>query len=316
LPPRCYLQAMSIIYAGMEVPCSLLKKIWPVINNYFSQQAHLPYVGHVGLWMLTFVVAPLMIILYFSFLRAGSFGQVLPGFTLENYIFVFKGAHGLILLRSFYYAFLTNLICILLGYPLAYWIVYYGGRWKTLFIFLIIIPSWTSYLIRLYALRTLIGHTGLINTALINIGLINAPVEFLYTQPAVILGLVYSWLPFMVLPIYASLVGLDQSLLEAADDLGARPVEKFFTVTLPLTKGGVFAGTILVFIPAFGEWLVPMLMGGAKVMMAGSLVEHYFITTGNIPAGAAMAALITATVLLVIYLSVKLGGKEVLERIT
>ncbi len=294
----------------------MLKKTWTALANYLSQQAHLPYVGHVGLWMIIFVIAPLMIILYFSFLRAGNFGQILPGLTLENYIFVFKGAHGLILLRSFYYAFLTNLICILIGYPLAYWIVYYGGRWKTFLIFLIVIPSWTSYLIRLYALRTLIGNTGLINTTLIDLGLISTPIEILYTQPAVIMGLVYSWLPFMVLPVYASLIGLDQSLLEAADDLGAKPIEKFFTVTLPLTKGGVFAGTILVFIPAFGEWLVPKLMGGAKVMMVGSLVEHYFITTGNIPAGAAMAALITATVLLVIYLSVKLGGKEVLERIT
>ncbi len=294
----------------------LLKKTWAALLKYLSQQSHLPYVGHVGLWMIVFVLAPLIIILYFSFLRAGSFGQILPGFTLDNYISVFKGTHGLILLRSFYYAFLTNLICILIGYPLAYWIVYYGGRWKTLLIFLIIIPSWTSYLIRLYALRTLIGNTGLINTALQNIGLIGAPIEFLYSQQAVIMGLVYSWLPFMVLPVYASLIGLDQSLLEAADDLGARPFEKFFTVTLPLTKGGVFAGTILVFIPSFGEWLMPMLMGGAKVMMAGSLVEHYFITTGNIPAGAAMAALITATVLLIIYLSVKLGGKEVLERLT
>ncbi len=294
----------------------MLKKTWTALAYYLSQQAHLPYVGHVGLWMIVFVIAPLLIILYFSFLRAGTFGQILPGLTLDNYIFVFKGAHGLILLRSFYYAFLTNLICILIGYPLAYWIVYYGGRWKTFLIFLIVIPSWTSYLIRLYALRTLIGNTGLINTTLIDLGLISTPIEILYTQPAVIMGLVYSWLPFMILPVYASLIGLDQSLLEAADDLGARPIEKFFTVTLPLTKGGVFAGTILVFIPAFGEWLVPKLMGGAKVMMAGNLVEHYFITTGNIPAGAAMAALITTTVLLVIYLSVKLGGKEVLERIT
>jgi spermidine/putrescine transport system permease protein len=285
-------------------------------RSFLSEQAHLPYVGHVGIWMIIFVIAPLLIIIYFSFLKIGPFGQILTELTLSNYASAFKGSHGIIILRSLYYALLTNIICILIGYPLALWIVTNGGRWKTFLIFMIIIPSWTCYLIRLYALRTMIGNTGLINTTLINIGLISSPIDFLYTPFAVIFGLVYSWIPFMILPIYASLLGLDPSLLEAADDLGANPLVKFFTITLPQTKGGVFAGTILVFIPAFGEWLVPMLLGGAKVMMAGSLVEHYFTTMGNIPAGSAMAAMITAVVLLVIYLSVKLGGKEVLERLT
>jgi len=295
---------------------SFLKNINNRFISIFSGQAHLPYVGHVGIWMILFVVAPLLIIIYFSFLQTGPFGQIISEFTINNYASVFKGTHGIIILRSLNYALLTNIICILIGYPLALWIVNYGGRWKIFLIFLIIIPSWTCYLIRLYALRTMIGNTGLINTALNNLGLISSPIEFLYTPYAVIFGLVYSWIPFMILPIYASLVGLNPALLEAADDLGANPLTKFLTVTLPQTKGGVFAGTILVFIPAFGEWLVPMLLGGAKVMMAGSLVEHYFTTMGNIPAGSAMAAMITSVVLLVIYLSVKLGGKEVLERIT
>lgn len=295
---------------------SFIKKVWDIVKSVFFRQAHLPYVGHVGIWMILFVVAPLLIIIYFSFLKTGPFGQIVPEFTLSNYAAAFKGTHGIIIFRSLYYALLTNVICILIGYPLALWIVTNGGRWKTFLIFMIIIPSWTCYLIRLYALRTMIGNTGLINTTLINLGLTSTPIEFLYTPYAVIFGLVYSWIPFMILPIYASLVGLDPTLLEAADDLGANPLTKFFTVTLPQTKGGVFAGTILVFIPAFGEWLVPMLLGGAKVMMAGSLVEHYFTTMGNIPAGSAMAAMITAVVLLIIYLSVKLGGKEVLERLT
>jgi spermidine/putrescine transport system permease protein len=283
---------------------------------FLGKQAHLPYVAPVGLWMVMFVVFPLAIILYLSFLSTGPFGRIVISFTLDNYLASLKGAHGIILLRSLYFAFLTNILCILIGYPVAYWIVRNGGRWKTLLIFLIVIPSWTCYLIRLYALRTLIGHTGLLNTTLLNLGIISSPLEVLYTPYAVIFGLVYTWLPFMILPIYASLIGLDRDLLEAADDLGATPFQKFFTVTLPMTKGGVFAGTILVFIPAFGEWLVPMLLGGAKVMMAGSLVEHYFIKVGDIPAGSAMAVLITAIVLLAVYLSVKLGGQEVLERKT
>ncbi len=137
----------------------------------------------------------------------------------------------------------------------------------------------------------------------------------LYNSTAVMVGLVYSWLPFMVLPIYAALDGLDPSLLEAAVDLGATPLRRFFTVTLPLTKGGIFAGTILVFIPSLGEWLVPLLLGGAKVMMAGNLVEHHFIKVGNIPMGSSIAAALTAIVLLIIYLSIKAGGEEALERI-
>jgi len=283
--------------------------------KFLARQAHIPYVGPIALWMVLFVVIPLAIILYFSFLQTGPLGQIIKSFTVKNFVDAFKGEHGLILIYTLIFAFTANLICLLLGYPLAYWVSTRGGRWKTLLLFLIVIPSWTNYLIRLYGLRTLLGHTGIVNSVLLNLGLISSPLEILYTPSAVMFGLVYTWLPFMVLPIYASLVGLDSSLLEAADDLGATPIRKFFTVTLPLTKGGIFAGTILVFIPVLGDWLVPSILGGAKIMMAGSLVEHYFIKIGNIPAGSSIATLITAIVLLVVYLGLKLGGREVLERI-
>ncbi len=283
---------------------------------FWNRQAHVPYVGPIALWVVLFVIAPLIIILYFSFLQTGFLGQIIHSFTLKNYISAFRGEHGLILLYSFAFALMANLICLLLGYPLAYWISTRSGRWKTLLLFLIVIPSWTNYLIRLYGLRTLLSHTGIVSNILQGLGLISSPLDVLYTPAAVMIGLVYTWLPYMVLPIYASLEGLDPSLLEAADDLGATPVRKFFTVTLPLTRGGVFAGTILVFIPALGDWLVPFVLGGAKVMMAGSLVEHYFIAVGNIPAGSSIATLISALVLFVVWFSLKLGGREVLERIT
>jgi len=280
------------------------------------KQAHLPYVGPVALWTFLFVIAPLGIILYFSLLSVGPLGQIVPSLTLRNYLGLFEGAYAVILLRSLAFAFGTNVICLLIGFPLAYWIARYGGRWKTALIFLVIIPSWTCYLIRLYALKTIIGHTGLINSILLSSNLISSPIDILYTPFAVMLGIVYSWLPFMVLPIYAAVESLDATLLEASEDLGATPFQRLVTVTLPLTKGGIFAGTIFVFIIALGEWLVPLLLGGAKVMMAGNLVEHYFIRVGNIPAGSAIAAAITAIALLVVYLSIKLGGQEVLERVT
>jgi len=285
------------------------------IKRLLTTQAYLPYVGPISVWIVLFVITPLGVIVYFSFLMVGPFGQIVPTFTLENYRALFKGAYGIILLRSLLFAFGTNMICLLIGYPLAYWIVKYGSKWKVILLFLVIIPSWTCYLIRLYALKTLTGHTGLINSTLLNLGLISSPLPMLYNSTAVMIGLVYSWLPFMVLPIYAALDGLDPSLLEAAVDLGATPLRRFFTVTLPLTKGGIFAGTILVFIPSLGEWLVPLLLGGAKVMMAGNLVEHHFIKVGNIPMGSSIAAALTAIVLLIIYLSIKAGGEEALERI-
>jgi len=286
------------------------------VARLLMKQAHLPYVGPVALWTFLFVIAPLGIILYFSLLSVGPLGQIVPSLTLRNYLGLFEGAYAVILLRSLAFAFGTNVICLLIGFPLAYWIARCGGRWKTTLIFLVIIPSWTCYLIRLYALKTIIGHTGLINSILLSSNLISSPIDILYTPFAVMLGIVYSWLPFMVLPIYAAVESLDATLLEASEDLGATPFQRLITVTLPLTKGGIFAGTIFVFIIALGEWLVPLLLGGAKVMMAGNLVEHYFIRVGNIPAGSAIAATITAIALLVVYLGIKLGGQEVLERVT
>jgi len=298
-----------------KVVAKTQRRLGKGVKRLLTTQAYLPYVGPISLWIVLFVISPLGVILYFSFLKVGPVGQIVPTFTLENYLTLFKGAYGIILLRSLLFAFGTNMICLLIGYPLAYWIVRYGGKLKIILLFLVIMPSWTCYLIRLYALKTLVGHTGLINSALLNLGLISSPLEMLYNPTAVMIGLVYSWLPFMVLPIYASLEGIDPSLLEAAVDLGATPLRRFFTVTLPLTKGGIFAGTILVFIPSLGEWLVPLLLGGAKVMMVGNLVEHHFIKLGNIPMGSSIAAALTAIVLLIMYLSIKVGGEEALERI-
>jgi len=283
-------------------------------RKFLSEQVYIPYVGPISLWIVFFVFAPLGVVLYFSFLNVGPFGKIMHTLTLEHYRLMLKPLYIKVFMRTFLFSFGTNIICLLIGYPLAYFIVRSGGRWKTVLMFLVIVPSWTCYLIRLYALKTLTGSEGLINTALLSLGLISSSLHILYTPFAVILGLVFGFLPFMVLPIYASLEGLDPSLLEAAEDLGATPFRRFFTVTLPLTKGGILAGTILVFIPSLGEWLVPMLLGGAKVMMAGNLIEQQYIKLGNIPAGSSIAVALTTIVVLIIYLSVKMGGEEVLER--
>ncbi len=261
-----------------------------------------------------FVFAPLLIIFFFSFLKSGDMGQIIYSFTLDNYKSIVGGGYGKIFVRSIYLAFQTNVFCILTGFPVAYFIAIYGGRWKTFLIFLVIVPSWASYLIRLYALKTITGSTGLINSALLGMGLIDDPLKILYTPFAVTMGLVYAWLPFMILPVHASLEGLDPSVLEAASDLGSKPVRRFFRVTLPLTKGGLLAGSIFVFIPTVGEWLVPHILGGGKIMMAGSLVAQKFTVAGNVPEGASLAVFLAATLILILYLAIKYGGAESMER--
>ena len=272
------------------------------------------YLSPIIIIVVVFVFAPLTIILFYSFLKSGLYGEIIYAFSLDNFRAILGGGYGKVFLQSIYLAFQTNFFCILIGYPVAYYIATYGGRWKPLLLFLVIVPSWASYLIRLYALKTIIGSKGLVNTVLMNLDIISAPLEILYTSFAVMMGLVYAWLPYMILPIYAAIEGLDLSVLEAATDLGATPVRRFFRVTLPLTKGGLLAGSILVFIPTVGEWLVPQLSGGSKIMMAGSLVALKFTSVGNIPEGSSLAIMLAATLILILYLTIKWGGREAIER--
>jgi spermidine/putrescine transport system permease protein len=273
--------------------------------------------GPISLWIVLFVFAPVAVIVYLSFLTTDPTGEIVRRFSFGNYWFLFLGGgeYGEAILRSIFYAFITNMVCLGIGYPIAYWIVRYGGRFKSLLLFLVIVPSWSCYVVRLYALKQLVGYPGILNDFFLNLGFISSPIDILYTPTAVIIGLIYIWLPFMVLPIYASLEGIDPAILEASLDLGASPGSRFLTVTLPLSKGGIFGGTILTFIPALGDWLVPLLIGGNKVWMAGNLIEHYFVVRGNLAIGASMAVVLTATVVLLIYMFIKLGGEEAVERI-
>jgi spermidine/putrescine transport system permease protein len=277
----------------------------------------LPTLGPISAWIALFVLAPVGVIIYFSFLPADIAGDITTGVSLKNYWLLLAGDtdYGNAILRSVLYAFITNIACLAIGYPTAYWIARYGGKFKALLLFLVIAPSWSCYLVRIYALKQLVGYPGILNDFLLNLGIISSPMNLLYTPTAVVFGLIYIWLPFMVLPIYASLEGINPALLEASLDLGASPRWQFWTVTLPLSKGGIFGGTILTFIPALGDWLVPLLIGGNKVWMAGNLIEHYFIVRGNLAIGSSMAVILTAAVVLLIYMCIKLGGEEAVERI-
>ena len=259
-----------------------------------------------GFWLLAFFMVPILVMLVYSFMPRGIYGGVDPGFTLDHYRRFFDPLYLEILQRTFLWSISCTLICLLLGYPVAYVIVR-SGRWRTVLLFLVVLPFWTSFLVRTFAMIFLMRDTGLINSWLMNLGVIDQPMALLYTPFAVMAGLVYGFLPFMILPIYASLEKLDTSLLEAAEVLGARPAARFRRVTLPLSMPGVVAGCLLVFIPALGSFLTSDLLGGAKQVMVGNLVQNQFSSARNWPFGSAASFIVMALVLAAVmfYLRVK-----------
>ncbi len=257
-------------------------------------------------WLLVFFLVPILIMFVYSMMPRGIYGGVEPGFTLEHYKRFFDPLYLDILQRTFVWSVACTIICLLLGYPVAY-VIARGGRWKNMLLFLVVLPFWTSFLVRTFAMIFLLRDTGLLNNWLLKLGLIQEPITMLYTPFAVMAGLVYGFLPFMILPIYASLEKLDLSLLEAAEVLGARPAERFRRITLPLSMPGVVAGCLLVFIPALGSFLTSDLLGGAKQMMVGNLVQNQFSAARNWPFGSAASFIVMALVLVAVmaYLRVK-----------
>ena len=260
-----------------------------------------------ALWLLVFFLVPILIMLVYSVMPRGIYGGVDPGFTLEHYRRFFDPLYLDILQRTFVWSVACTVICLVLGYPVAY-VIARAGRWKSFLLFLVVLPFWTSFLVRTFAMIFLLRDTGLINNWLVKLGV--DPIAMLYTPFAVMAGLVYGFLPFMILPIYASLEKLDFSLLEAAEVLGARPAERFRRVTLPLSMPGVVAGCLLVFIPALGSFLTSDLLGGAKEMMIGNLVQNQFSAARNWPFGSAASFIVMALVLAAVMLYLKVKDRE------
>lgn len=243
-----------------------------------------------------FFAVPLAIVLAYSFLTRGAyFGLSLP-WTAENYARLVDPLYASVLLRSVVVAGLATAICLLMGFPLALFISRAGPR-KNFYLNLVMLPFWTSFLVRVYAWMFLLRDTGLVNTALQSAGIIHEPIPLLYNDGAVILGLVYGHLPFMVLPLYATIERLDASLMEAAADLGARPWSAFTRVTLPLCAPGILAGAVLVFVPCLGAYLAPDLLGGGKSIMIGNVIQNQFTTARDWPFGAAMSFALMAIVM-------------------
>lgn len=246
-----------------------------------------------------FFLIPLAIIFSYSLQSRGPYGGVEPPQTSENYARLADPLYFTILLRSVLYSGVATAVCLLMGFPLALFISRAGPR-RNLFLSLVALPFWTSFLVRTYAWMFLLRDTGLINTALQALGLIREPLPLLYNPFAVMVGLVYGYLPFLVLPVYASLERLDKSLLEAAADLGARPIAALWHVILPLAMPGIRAGSVLVFISCLGAYLTPDLLGGGKTIMIGNVIQNQFTSARDWPFGAALSLVLMLFVMLLL----------------
>ncbi len=253
---------------------------------------------------------PLLIVLAYSLLTRGLYGGATLPWTAESYARVLDPLYLEILWRSVWISALSTALCVLFGFPLALYIAR-ATRHKTLLLNLVMLPFWTSFLIRTYAWMFLLRDTGLINSLLLSVHAIQQPLPLLFNTGAVVLGLVYGYLPFMVLPLYATLEKLDPALLDAAADLGASPFTTLIRVILPLSQPGILAGCLLVFIPCLGAYLTPDLMGGGKTVMVGNLVQNQFTTARDWPFGAAFSLLLMAMVLVATRL-VGRRGEELL----
>jgi len=260
-------------------------------------------------WILLFVLVPNLLVIVTSFLTRDDAHFIRWQATLENYLRLFDPDYLAVFGHSFYMAVVTTLLCLLIGYPFAYLLSRVRSSVKPYLLFLVIVPFWTNSLVRTYAMKLLISTNGLLNQAMLTLGWIDTPLRMLYTEAAVIAGLFYILLPFMILPLYAIFEQLRPDLLEASSDLGADPWQTFRRVVLPLTLPGIIAGCLLVLLPAVGMFYVADVLGGAKNLLIGNVIKNQFLDARDWPFGAATSLLLTLAMgilLYTYYLSVKL----------
>jgi spermidine/putrescine transport system permease protein len=267
----------------------------------------------VTFWLGLFFLVPLLLILAYSFGTSGVYGGITLGFNPGNYLKVFDPLYLEIVVRTFIIAAVNTIICLLLGYPLAYFITFKGRRWRNVLILLVMVPFWTSFLIRAYAWVVILSGNGIANKTLQFLGITDEPINLIFTPQAVTVGMAYAYLPFMILPLYAALEKFDVRLKEAAQDLGASRWHTFWRVTFPLSMPGVIAGSILVFIPSAGEFVIPNLLGGSRTVLMGNLVQQQFLQSRDWAFGSALAMILAALLLAAILFYVRRVGSEKLE---
>lgn len=282
-----------------------------------------------GIWYLVFFLIPMLFPLLFSFAESDPTGGVLlQNFSLDNYARFTNcnplayGALGeciyvKVFVQTIVFAILGTVGCLIIAYPLAYFLATRAGRWRTTLLVLIIVPFWTSFLIRTYAWQVLLADQGIVNSFFISLGLITdaTRIRMLDTPYAVYLGIVYNYLPLIVFPLYVSLERLDKNLLEASKDLGANRIATFRQITLPLTKPGLFTGILLTFIPLTGEYIIPSLLGGSKTLFMGNLIANQFLQARDWSFGSASAIVLIATLVLFVVMWFRTSGGEAVDAI-
>ena len=281
-----------------------------IINNKFQKIT----VAIIFSWLIFFVLIPNLLVLTVSFLtRDGSDFYALP-FTLDNYANLFNPLYAQVVWNSLYMSGIATIICLLIGYPFAFMVSKINPKYRPFLLFLVVLPFWTNSLIRIYGMKVFLGVKGVLNTMLMDMGILSEPIRILNTEVAVIIGLVYLLLPFMILPLYSAIEKLDGRLLEAARDLGANAVQRFFRVILPLTMPGIVAGCLLVLLPAMGMFYVADLLGGAKVLLVGNVIKSEFLISRNWPFGSTISiglTILMALLIFVYYRANKLLNKKV-----
>jgi spermidine/putrescine transport system permease protein len=249
-------------------------------------------IGLITVWLALFVFLPNLLVVATSFLTRDPVSLVSLPVVADNYVRTLDVLYLQVLIDSLRMSLLAMIVCLVIGYPFAMCVARLPKRWQPILLFLVILPFWTNSLVRTYALQFLLGNKGIINNLLLSLGLIDAPLQLLYTEFAVVLGLSYILLPFMVLPLYSALEKVDDRLLQAAKDLGAGPMNRFWRVTVPLTAPGIVAGCLMVLLPAMGMFYISDLLGGAKNLLLGNVIKTQFLQTRDWPFGSAFSVLL------------------------
>lgn len=268
-------------------------------------------IGIIWFWLALFALIPNLLVFITSLLEQGDSELIRLQVTLLNYWALFDPVYFKIFLESFYIAGICTVVCLVLGFPFAYILARVQSQYKNILLFLVIIPFWTSSLIRTYAIVAILKTKGIVNSVLLWLGIIQQPLHLLYTSTAVMIGLVYSLLPFMILPLYANVEKLDLRLLDAARDLGANKVTVFLKIILPLTMPGIIAGSMLVLLPAMSMFFIPDILGGAKSLLIGNLIQNQFLAARNWPVGSAVSVVLTLLmcIMLLVYWRANKNGK-------
>lgn len=249
-------------------------------------------------WLGAFALIPSLVLVLVAFLDRGDTDFFIPLLTMDNFKDLFGPVYLTVLWDSFRLGALSTLVCLVVGYPFAYAIAKADPKYRPWLLLLVIIPFWTNSLIRAYALILIMGAQGMVNKLFLSMGIIDVPIEMMYTDFAVFVGMTYTFLPFMILPLYASMEKLDPNLADAAKDLGAGPLRTFWNITLPLTVPGIVAGCILVFLPTLGCFYIPEILGGSTNMLLGTFIKNQFLVAKNWPLGAASSAVLTIMLVL------------------